>query len=449
MPVSTPSSPTRLQVSTNARYLVDQDGQPFFYLGDTCHTIFKRLYREEADEVLQTRAEQGFSVIQAYILRTLTVPNLYGDLTLMDGDPEKPNEPFFRNIDYIVDSANAKGLAMGLVTTWGEHVRQHVHNEAIFTPANAFAYGRYLGRRYRDNMVVWFLGGDRPPSAEDSAIWGNMALGLKEGCQGTQLVAYHGPGSWETPSSSYWFHDEDWLDFNTIQSGHGWGVPCYKFVSHDYELTPVKPTFNMEPQYEDHPDVRCDTRRRINAQQVREALYWSMLAGAFGHTYGCIDIYQFYDPDRTPYYAYRDRSYGAHFPTTHWREALHFEGALSACVARRFFELRPWYNLVPDQSLVAGGQGEGEDHVQAARAADGSFAIAYLPRGKAVSLRMDAIQGTRVKAQWFDPRTGGWFYAGEYDKTGIKEFSTYRGAADDDWVLVLEDAALDLPVGSA
>jgi hypothetical protein len=46
-------------------------------------------------------------------------------------------------------------------------------------------------------------------------------------------------------------------------------------------------------------------------------------------------------------------------------------------------------------------------------------------------------------------RTGRWFYAGEYDNTEVKEFNTYRGVAGDDWVLVLEDAALDLPVGPA
>jgi hypothetical protein len=35
-----------LKVSANGRHLVDQEGQPFFYLGDTCWLLFKRLNRE-------------------------------------------------------------------------------------------------------------------------------------------------------------------------------------------------------------------------------------------------------------------------------------------------------------------------------------------------------------------------------------------------------------------
>ena len=53
--------------------------------------------------------------------------------------------------------------------------------------------------------------------------FGNMPaeVVLKEGSGGQQLVSYHGHGS---TSSSNWFHQADWLDFNSIQSGHGWGA---------------------------------------------------------------------------------------------------------------------------------------------------------------------------------------------------------------------------------
>jgi hypothetical protein len=59
-------------------------------------------------------------------------------------------------------------------------------------------------------------------------------------------------------------------------------------------------------------------------------------------------------------------------------------------------------------------QGDGDDHVQAARAEDGSFLIAYLPRGRAVSIHMDKISGSNVKCRWFDPRQGTWQDIGTY-----------------------------------
>ncbi len=53
----------------------------------------------------------------------------------------------------------------------------------------------------------------------------------------------------------------------------------------------------------------------------------------------------------------------------------------------------PGTQLVPDQSVIASGHGEGESHVQAARAEDGSFLLAYLPQGNPVGIHMDRLSG--------------------------------------------------------
>ena len=188
-----PLKSMKLKVSPNRRYLVNQDGKPFFYLGDTAWTLLKRLNREEVEEYFKNRVAKGFTVIQAYVLRGLEVPNLYGDLTLIDRDPTRPNEAFFKNVDYVVNKANELGLVMGLVVTSGEHVRQVRTKEQVFNTANAFAYGRFLGNRYKDNCVIWLLGGDRP-ARDDLDVWRAMARGFKEESQGTQLMSYHGPG---------------------------------------------------------------------------------------------------------------------------------------------------------------------------------------------------------------------------------------------------------------
>jgi hypothetical protein len=76
----------RLKVTANHRYLEDENGKPFFYLGDTAWELFHRLNREEAVQYLTNRSQKGFTVIQAVVLPPadgLTVPNAYGDLPLM------------------------------------------------------------------------------------------------------------------------------------------------------------------------------------------------------------------------------------------------------------------------------------------------------------------------------------------------------------------------------
>ena len=83
----------RLKVSDNHRFLVTENGAPFFWLGDTAWELFHRLNREEAARYLENRAKLGFNVVQAVALAELdghTEPNAYGFLPLADFDPTRP-----------------------------------------------------------------------------------------------------------------------------------------------------------------------------------------------------------------------------------------------------------------------------------------------------------------------------------------------------------------------
>jgi hypothetical protein len=111
----------QFSVSSNQRYLL-KDEKPFFWLGDTGWELFHRLTREEADQYLKRRSEQGFTVIQAVVLAEmdgLHTPNPYGNTPLLDDDPVKPNEKYFEHVDYIIDKAASYNLNIGLLPTWG------------------------------------------------------------------------------------------------------------------------------------------------------------------------------------------------------------------------------------------------------------------------------------------------------------------------------------------
>jgi Protein of unknown function (DUF4038) len=83
----------KLKVSPNGRYFVDQNGKPFFYLGDTCWLLFQRPNREELDEYLKDRAAKGFTVIQAYVLRGLGKKHPDGNSSLLDATPLLDRDP--------------------------------------------------------------------------------------------------------------------------------------------------------------------------------------------------------------------------------------------------------------------------------------------------------------------------------------------------------------------
>ena len=71
------------------RYFYWEDGEPFFYLGDTAWELLHQLNREEIARYMALRAQQGFTVVQTVALAELDglrVPNAYGRKPLLDGE---------------------------------------------------------------------------------------------------------------------------------------------------------------------------------------------------------------------------------------------------------------------------------------------------------------------------------------------------------------------------
>jgi hypothetical protein len=444
-PSGAASAPSvRLRLSENRRYLEYEDGTPFFYLGDTAWELFHRLDREEVDRYLADRAEKGFTVIQAVVLAQvggLDVPNSYGDVPLIDKDPTKPKEAYFRHVDYAVNKAEELGLFVGMLPTWGSHWKFNGGRPRLFTVKNAQAYGRFLGRRYREKPIIWILGGDENPVEEgERAVAEAMAKGLGEGDGGAHLITYHprGPGR-----SSDFFHAAGWLDFNMFQSSHAaHDHDNGLFAAHDYALTPAKPTLDGEPRYECIPVgfyfKDKDRHNRFDAADARQAAYWSLLAGACGHTYGNNNIWQMWKPGRRAIIH-------ANIP---WYEALDHPGAFHMGYVRRLFESRPFTRLAPDQSLIVDGTATGGGKIRAAIARDGSFAFFYSPRGEKFTVDSSRIKktGRKVKEIWYDPRYGVSYHIHTADTVAYQTYTPPTSGRGNDWILILEDAGAGYPL---
>src|ERR1700759_3028081 len=103
--ILTQQSFSQFTISDNHRYLL-KNGKPFFWLGDTGWELFHRLDKNDIGLYFKTRAEQGFTIIQAVVLAEfngLDSPNAFGDRPLIDNDPTKPNEAYFKFVDYAID----------------------------------------------------------------------------------------------------------------------------------------------------------------------------------------------------------------------------------------------------------------------------------------------------------------------------------------------------------
>lgn len=427
-----------LKVSSNKRYLIKPDGNPFFYLGDTAWELFHRLNREEADRYLKDRADKGFTVIQAVVLAErngLKEPNSYGHIPLEDNDPTKPNEDYFKHVDYIVNKADELGLFIGMLPTWGDKIWKNSWGigPEIFNPENARVYGQYVGKRYKDKKnIIWILGGDRnPQSAQHEAIWRAMAddiaTGAANGDHDKVLISYH-PQPKAKGGSSTWFHNDNWLDFNMHQTGHTRNRNVYEHITYDYNLKPTKPTMDSEPIYEDHPvNFKAKEMGYSYAFDVRRAAYLDLFAGAFGHTYGSHTIWQMNKPTGDV----------INNPLGPWFEAINAPGGNQMMHIRTLMESRPMLDRVPDQSLVKYAY-EGADRIQATRGKD--YAFIYSTTGKPITVNMGKISGKEVKATWYDPRTGVSTRIGKFTNSGFKLFTPPSSGRDNDWVLILDDA---------
>jgi hypothetical protein len=434
----------RLAISPNHRFFVNEKGEPFFWLGDTGWLLFSKLTREDAEKYLEDRKKKGFNVIQVMVLHTVAAANVYGDSALMNKNVAAPiatpgnsfKDPlqydYWDHVDFIVDLAAKKGLYMAMVPIWGTNVKSGwVKRE------DAATYAAWLANRYKNRWnIIWLNGGDIK-GTDSAATWNLIGETLKAK-DPNHLVTFHPFGR---TSSSEFFHAQSWLDFNMFQSGHRsydldtsmsehrYGPDNYKFLEVDYNLKPTKPSFDGEPSYELIPHGLHDTTKPYwQASDVRRYAYWNVFAGGAGHTYGHNSVMQMHKPTD------KGSAYGS---KKYWYDALNDEGARQMQYLKKLLLSKPYFERVPDQSLIAGDPGEKYRHLVATRGK--KYAFIYDYTGRTFEVNMGKISGTQVSASWYSPRDGSKRSIGTFNNKGVRKFDPPGEEAEgNDWVLVLE-----------
>ncbi|MDE6341041.1 MAG: glycoside hydrolase family 140 protein [Muribaculaceae bacterium] len=431
----------RLTVSPEGRYLMHENGTPFFWLGDTGWLMPQRLDRDEVEFYISRCGEAGFNVIQIQTLNAVPSINTYGQYSMTDGfdfsDIDKPGVyGYWDHLDHIIKTAENHGIYIGMVCIWGGLVKSGKMNEE-----QAADYGRFLARRYKDAPnIVWIMGGDIRGDVKRE-VWESLATAIREE-DPDHLMTFHPFGR---TTSARWFNDADWLDFNMFQSGHrrygqqkgdgDFTLPRHneednwRYVEYCRQMTPLKPVIDAEPVYEGIPQGLHDPdEARWTAADVRRYAYWSVFAGACGHTYGNNSIMQFYRPGINP-------AYGASQP---WWEALDNPGFNQMKHLKALIMKFPYFERVPDQSVIAGDNGERYDYAVATRGKD--YLLVYNHTGRPMEIDLTKITGKKKKAWWFNPQNGEYMFIGEFDNAKTMFVPDVPYGRGEDRVLVATDS---------
>ena len=447
-----------LRVHQGGHLLETASGKPLFWLGDTAWQLIASTTRDECSYYLQTRASQGFTVIQAVVLAEFDGVRKVSALGLQpfaDNNPERPNEAYFDRVVEIVEEAGRRGLYIALLPTWGDKLTAPWGaGPRLFRSDNlgvARSYAAYLARKVKHcSNVVWMLGGDRParldahfrdaatkygfaPDQDWTPIWSAFADGIVAESSTKPLFLYHPQGG--PVSTSVLLAGAKWLSVNGIQSGHGSGrdTPTWELIERDYRISPSKPTLDLEPNYEDHPvnpwPAWDPAMGYFRGYDVRKQLYRSVFAGACGVTYGHHAIWQFAS-QRNGAINHADRD---------WIDAIQRPGANQAGFLRRLIESRPFFERIPDQSVIVNQATDRRAHAQATRDRDGRYLLVYVPDAdQTVSLNLASMRPGKRNGWWFDPRTGiGTRINGEFRGTQVELRTPSYGP---DWVLAIDSA---------
>jgi hypothetical protein len=441
-----------LRLSDNHRYLVDQNHRPFFMVGDSPQGLMGRLTEQDAEKYFADREAHGFNtagwVDVACAGRDFpedkdgSTPDgirpftgyVAGGSDYTHYDLTRPNEAYFTRLDHVLEIAAAHGIYVFLDPMETIGWLQTLRNNGL---GSAYAYGQYLGRRYKKYANVgWISGNDfnnwRVPA--DDALAQAVAKGIRsEAPDQLQTVEIN-----VFTSSS--LDDPSWAPIISLNGTYTYSA-TYIQVLHSYNQKPVMPAYLVEAHY-DLEQVGEPTDYGT-PEVLRREDYWTTLSGGIGQFYG-----NRYTWSMTP----------------GWDGYLDTPGVAQLEIWKNFFTALPWQDLVPDQhhETVTAGYGtfgsdevhfdsqqliaqmdpkvSDSDYATAARTPDGAYVVVYMPTARTITVDMARLSGPAA-AQWFDPSDGSYqVIAGSpFNNAGSREFAPpgTNAAGDSDWVLLL------------
>ena len=327
-----------LKMSKGKRSVVHADDHPFLVVGDTPWALPFRATVDQAKVYAVDRQRKGFNTA----LLMSVQPDMEADGPnarntsegfaiafddLSDGHLNKIQPAYFDYLDSLINvllDHEIVPVFQPVFHGYGWKGKKVLGNHV--DPLEYERYCKYLLARYGSQPAMWLLAGDN----------GGRDPGVKEG--GEMMEAwdcYQQPtGLHYNPCDDYiadWaidnpikhcehynktYQDEEWLDFQWAQSGHGGEHMLHK-VKLMYDNKPTKASANGEPTYEG----MAGGKNGLGWWQGEEAWMQLTSGGTMGVVYGAAGLWQWMisgDEPGWPAWTNQNKS---------WNEAMQMEGS--------------------------------------------------------------------------------------------------------------------------
>jgi hypothetical protein len=447
-----------LTVGPDGRRLAYDDGEPFFWLGDTnwaissdrCGVDNGNFYTYADD-----RKQKRFNVIQIQFFSRKYYNE--GGYPFPANHGENPgngrfgslNPAYFQQVDTRIDYLFQQGFVVAGHPTWLSETRiDQTWAQRIF---------RYLLARYGAYNTVWSLTGEYQFSRNNTYSlrcprgWEQLGDNVRTHNPYDHPITIHptygGPSyrnkrTFADYSSSGEFHDSEWLAINWIQT-YSFVEDVSESIFKDYQKMPHKPVIMAEPGYEYFRPGNWDRQdyREIDGNLARLQAWSAILCGAAGHTYGAWGVWQFYEPNHP-----QPGSDGKN--TGHWADRMDGEGARDMQHLRNFFtsDELDWTRLAPRRDCLlvnasAPAWPSRRDFTPLHCAAEiGRSYVVYIPSGNSgKTITVTHLAQNNYRARWFNPRNGEYI---EIDNRpeGVNQWTLPSLPDGQDWVLLLSSA---------
>jgi hypothetical protein len=421
-------------VDGTAKKILDQNGDPWYGVGDSAWSIVGQLSTADITTYVTEVAALGFNLVMFSAPEAYYTDNTPAYRNAAGNDPftgtnfaSSLNDAYWDVVDHMVLSCAAAGITCIIVPQYSGYADSadgwSVDVEAAYdaSTANLTTYGQALVARYSSYPnIIWMVGHDRVPTTKFKAA---SKLIADELASGTTHMIIH--GGWHTSSTSS-TGDTDWnavlgtditTDFDTVY--------VYDETSGEAVLSALatKTSIFLEGKYEQ------EQSQGVGDQTLREQVWEPFCAGASASIFGNNPRWHFESGKEL--YAFSGTWQNSLTNTTYNDgsvEVGYFADFLAAVAT--------WAGTARDSTSTFLTAGTGFARFST------TVGIAYSTAASSITLDTTELSGTgNVRIRRYDPTAGTFTTVAASEAQSASRSVTYPGTnttGGTDWVYVVD-----------